>query len=352
MATSITQYHAEWLSLIEVSDPFLSINTLQRVFPQGLNDVEATLAAQLRANYNQWLTRFKEPSIHRAWAIYILKTLLEWDDRVLAEGQAIPNTLKYIDETSGEIVRPSFMLHEPRHPDRPCALIMTYPQTQEMEKLVPKSQWAASPAARMLALLRYTGVTLGIVTNGDQWMLVSAPQNGGTASYISWYAELWNEERLTLQAFISLLNARRFFGVAEEDTLEQMLIQSADDAQEVTDQLGTQVRHAVEILVHALDRADQDNKGALLKEVSESKLYEAALTVMMRLVFLFSAEDAGCFCWAMMFMIRTTPCPRCVPNYTRLQIDMARKYLNGAQTHGVVCWQLSAWSTTDRRMKI
>lgn len=103
------------------------------------------------------------------------------------------------------------------------------------------------------------------------------------------------EERLTLRAFVSLLDAHRFFGVADEDTLGKMLDESADDAQEVTDQLGMQVRHAVEILVRALDRCDQDLPGKLLDGVTKSRLYEAALTVMMRLVFLLSAEERGLF---------------------------------------------------------
>ena len=66
---------------------------------------------------------------------------------------------------------------------------------------------------------------------------------------------------------------------------------SAQDQQEVTDQLGYQVRQAVEVLVQTLDRANRDSGGALLKGVPEDKLYDAALTVMMRLVFLFCAEE-------------------------------------------------------------
>jgi len=133
-----------------------------------------------------------------------------------------------------------------------------------------------------------------VVTNGEHWMLINAPMNG-LAGYVSWYAELWGEERLTLRAFYSLLNLRRFFGVADEDTLGALLDESANDAQEVTDQLGLQVRHAVEILVRSLDRADQDSGGSLLANVSEAQLYQAALTVMMRLVFLLSAEERGLF---------------------------------------------------------
>jgi len=74
-------------------------------------------------------------------------------------------------------------------------------------------------------------------------------------------------------------------------TLEALLEASAQDQHEVTDQLGYQVRQAVEILIQAIDKADQDRGRTLLAGVSEDRLYEAALTVMMRLVFLLSAEE-------------------------------------------------------------
>src|SRR5205085_9448620 len=47
------------------------------------------------------------------------------------------------------------------------------------------------------------------------------------------------------------------------------------------------------VLIQSLDRADQDHGRQLLSSVPEAELYEAALTVMMRLVFLFSAEERG-----------------------------------------------------------
>ena len=88
-----------------------------------------------------------------------------------------------------------------------------------------------------------------------------------------------------------MLCADRFFSVPENETLEALLDKSADDQQEVTDQLGYQVRKAVEVLIQALDKADQDHGRKLLADVDEKVLYESALTVMMRLVFLFCAEE-------------------------------------------------------------
>src|SRR5262249_9075637 len=107
----------------------------------------------------------------------------------------------------------------------------------------------------------------------------------------SWYASLWLEEQITLRAFRTLLGTHRFFAVPATETLEAMLDESAQNQQEITDQLGYQVRNAVEVLIQSLDRSDQDHGRELLAGVPETVLYEAALTVMMRLVFLFSAEE-------------------------------------------------------------
>ena len=123
-------------------------------------------------------------------------------------------------------------------------------------------------------------------------MLVDAPREQ-TTGFVSWYAQYWLEEKVTLQAFRTLLSVQRFFGVDERDRLDALLAESANDQQEVTDQLGYQVRRAVEVLVQAIDRIDRDRKGSLLRGVTEKQLYEAALTLMMRLVFLLSAEEQG-----------------------------------------------------------
>ena len=218
----------------------------------------------------------------------MLRNTLDLGD-VLVEGQKIPQTLKADLAEHGETLRPDKVVMEPGG-GKARLLIQTYPLRQKLSRVVEGKPWAASPDTRMMQLLHDTGVRIGLVTNGDQWMLVDAPK-GETTGYASWYASLWLEEPKTLQAFRTLLSSYRFFGVPEEETLERLLAQSARDQQEVTDQLGYQVRQAVEVLVQTIDRANRDSGGALLKGVPEDKLYEAALTVMMRLVFLFCAEE-------------------------------------------------------------
>lgn len=52
---SISRHHAEWLSLLEVSGPFLSMPVLLRAFPQGLDAHDADLTRDLRLAYDEWL---------------------------------------------------------------------------------------------------------------------------------------------------------------------------------------------------------------------------------------------------------------------------------------------------------
>ena len=294
---SIARQHAEWLSLIEVSGPFLSMPVLLNVFPQGLekDEQEAELRRTLHMAYDEWADNqagvHPEPAIHREWLRFVLANVLEMPKEMLPEGQALPPELRAYMPEHSETLLPDMALISPDDPG-PRLLIKLYPAGQDLDKPIAGLHWKASPATRMMELLRRTGVRLGLVTNGERWMLVDAPLNE-TTGFASWYAALWLEEPITLRAFRSLLGVRRFFGVPDDETLEAMLTKSASNQQEVTDQLGYQVRRAVEMLVQSLDRIDKDRNRKLLRTVSETDLYEAALTVMMRLVFLLSAEERG-----------------------------------------------------------
>lgn len=289
---SITRHHNEWLSLVPNSGPFLSVPVLASVFPQGLDAHDADHARQLRMAFEEWVDSQSGPrpdsGLHRAWIRLVLAETIGYDE-LLAEGQAIPQTLKSDVAEYGETLRPDWIVNDPAT-KLARVLVQVYPRSQSLAKPVASFRWSASPETRMMQLLHDTGVRLGIVTNGDHWMVVNAPKNE-TTGYASWYANLWLEEPITLRAFRTVLGADRLFSVPEDETLEKLLDKSADDQQEVTDQLGYQVRKAVEVLIQALDKADQEHGRKLLADVDEKVLYESALTVMMRLVFLFCAEE-------------------------------------------------------------
>ena len=294
---STARHHAEWLSLVEVSGPFLSLPVLLQVFPNGLEAHEPEQMRLLRLAHEEWEDNQQslqlETAIHRAWVEFVLQETLGLPGEVLLSGQAIPTGLQVTIAEYQETLRPDWVVVNPRdaaEAGQPRLLVQVVPAGQDLEKGLKGSRWAASPATRMMELLHACNVRLGLLTNGEHWMLVNAPK-GETTGYISWYATLWQEEPITLRAFRSLLGVDRFFRVDEPQTLEVMLAQSINSQQEVTDQLGYQVRKAVDVLVQSIDRIDQDRNRSLLQGISETRLYEAALTVMMRLVFLFSAEE-------------------------------------------------------------
>ena len=54
---SIATHHAEWLSLVETSGPFLSMPVLLRAFSSGLEKYERDQIASLREFYEEWLER-------------------------------------------------------------------------------------------------------------------------------------------------------------------------------------------------------------------------------------------------------------------------------------------------------
>ncbi|MCU0549310.1 MAG: hypothetical protein MUC48_08180 [Leptolyngbya sp. Prado105] len=296
---STARHHAEWLSLVEASGPFLSLPVLLKTFPAGLDAHDPEHLKLLRSAFEEWQdNQFglkPEPAIHRAWVEFVLKQTLELPDEVLLSGQQIPSGLSVTFAEQNETIRPDWVVVEPTgtpNAGKPRFLVQIVSAEQGLEKPLKGARSSSSPATRMMELLHACNVRLGLVTNGEHWMLINAPK-GETTGFISWYSTLWIEEHLTLRAFRSLLGVRRFFGVDDSQILEKLLADSLTDQQEVTDQLGYQVRRAVEMLVSAIARLDQDQNGALLKDISESKLYEAALTVMMRLVFLFCAEERG-----------------------------------------------------------
>lgn len=290
-----TRHHADWLSLVEVSGPFVSLPVILRAFPHGLDPRDPAQAKVLRAAYEEWQDNPTAPGKQRAWVLHVLNELLGYPAEFLTEGQAIPFGMEANMSEMGEMLRPDFALLEPGGGDTtgPAQLlIVIYPTEQLLDKPVVGKHWKATPATRMMELLHGAGVPLGLVTNGEHWMLVFAPR-GEITGYASWYGSLWLDEPITLRAFHSLLGVRRFFGVATDNTLLALLNASASDQQEVTDQLGYQVREAVEVLVQSFDALDKENNRSLLKGVIPTSQYEAALTVMMRLVFLFSAEERG-----------------------------------------------------------
>ena len=110
---SIARHHAEWLSLLEISGPFLSMPVLLRAFPQGLDVHDADVFRDLKQAYAEWLEDQRDPAIQTAWVYYVLNRALELPDEVIATGQAIAPSLKATIAEHGETLRPDIVIVEP-----------------------------------------------------------------------------------------------------------------------------------------------------------------------------------------------------------------------------------------------
>lgn len=286
----------DWLNLVEVSGPFVAVPVLKDVFPQGLEALPQGRPRRLRQAYDEWRDAVDENDIdlselHAAWIDEVLNTALEIDKTALCKDAALPENLKVVLPEHGVKVAPDIAVVSKTNADEPLLLIHVYQPDIDLDAKGNFEGLTIAPADRMVTLLRATGCPIGIATNGERWMLVHAPA-GAVTGFASWYARIWSQEPETLRAFVSLLGVRRLFG-PDEGKLPALYDRSLEHQDDVTEALGEQVQRAVEVLIQALDRADEDRNRELLSGVETSELYEAGLTVMMRLVLLLAAEQRG-----------------------------------------------------------
>lgn len=288
--------HSEWLSLIETSGPFLTLSMLEQVFPQGLETVETSTRQQLRAAYEEWREAVDQnddllPELHKEWVRLVLSVLLEFDTDSLVPASELHDAIpKVKSHDNSAAFSPDLLIISPTSREHRVFIAIVHPDT-DLASVKLQDGWPLSLQERMTLLCRTYNIRLGVLTDGERWMLVNAPI-GSTSSQATWYSRLWFQEPITLKAFQSLLGVRRCFGPSQ-DTLESLLDESLKHNEEVTEILGDQVKRAVEVLVQCLDKADQDRNRELLQDIQPSELYEAGLTVMMRLVFLLCAEERG-----------------------------------------------------------
>ncbi|WP_235905590.1 Eco57I restriction-modification methylase domain-containing protein [Actinomyces marmotae] len=234
--------------------------------------------------------------VRDAWVETVLTDVIGWsgDYASAAERPALGEAYRVdSDGFSSVTVTPSAAL---AHGAKIGALVLV---TDPVDSLRAASDdgWAASPIDRMAAMLRSreSACTIGVVTDGRWWALVSAPPGGATASGVV-DCQTWVEEPATRDAFCELLSVRRLLGGKSEDRLPALFERSVLAAEEVTEALGTQVRRAVELVVTALSEAAlnpeaSDRSDPLPEDAHE--VYEAVVTVMMRAVFLLFAEERG-----------------------------------------------------------
>src|SRR5690606_32939975 len=102
-AEEIVSAKHEWLNLLEVSGPFLAVPVLREVFPQGLEELDASRAKRLRSAYEEWRDTVdgddaELDELHTAWIDEVLRTALEADEQVLKAGKDVPASVVELPE--------------------------------------------------------------------------------------------------------------------------------------------------------------------------------------------------------------------------------------------------------------
>ncbi|RZS32203.1 hypothetical protein EV193_11344 [Herbihabitans rhizosphaerae] len=273
---TVAEQHAEWLGLLRPEGPFLALPILTDAFPQGLDTVPDETRSRVR---QAWTEVSADPGpLGPAWQDLILSEVLRFPPSALRTGASLAA------EFPG--LRPDAVVDGPSDAPQPTRLHVY--QREADDPLIAAVDGQPALAEQVAQMCRDTRVPLALLTNGRLWVLVHA-RPGEATSVASFDADLWSEEPVLLRVFASLCCAPRV--LRPDGNLAELFARSAEEHAHVTTTLGGQVREAVELFVAELARLDREAGGALLADVSERDIYRAALTSLMRLVFLLFADE-------------------------------------------------------------
>jgi hypothetical protein len=305
ITANASDLHRQWLELVDTDGPFLAIPPLKRVWPNGIPDFRAnhpdrfdTLTEARRAFEAAWEAFDRDPDgdagvdayrvARDSWVETVLRDVIGWSEALRwstvagVEAQS-PNRAVTV-YAQGALVGG----------DGNAALVHVVDATESLRQ-TPNDLWAATPVDRLEALLHSSGVAIGIVTDGRWWGLVHASGGAVSASGIV-DALTWIEEPRVRDAFFALTDRQHIIGGDPAERLPVLFDESVAAAEEITEALGAQVRRAVELLIQSFSESAADARRRGQSDPLPARthdIYEAAVTVMMRAVFLLFAEERG-----------------------------------------------------------
>lgn len=294
--------HRAWLELVDTEGPFLAIPPLKRAWPQGMprltDDRKAALVDARKDFESGWEKLDRTPDSETVLGSYRVARD-KWVETVLRDVAGWAESLSWGDVPGVQAQSPNRAVTVTAQAalsgvEGAGALVHIVDPTDSLRQ-TPSDLWAATPIDRTEALLRDNNIQLGIVTDGRWWGLVCAREGAMAASGVV-DALTWIEEPRTRDAFLALIGRQRLIGGDPIERLPVLFQESVAAAEEITEALGSQVRSAVELLIQSFSESAADARRRGLPDPLPARIhaaYEAAVTVMMRAVFLLFAEKRG-----------------------------------------------------------
>lgn len=305
-APSGTELHRSWLALVDTEGPFLTLPALLRVWPQAnfpgldsrrladLKVAKASFEAAHDAHATGDLPLHAFRGERDAWVEHVLRDTFGWGDHLVLD-EAVHTT---VASPTGAITATSTAAF--RRGDDIAALVWVVDPVDNLRS-IGTDGWATDTIDRFELMLRASHTPVGVVTDGRWWGLVSAQRDPKTGTSIAAASGIvdafdWVNDPAARHALAALLAPGCLAGGQPEDRLAALFRESVTSAELVTEALGAQVRRAVELIVQAfsesaLDAVRRGEPDPLPEDAGI--IYDAAVTVMMRVVFLLFAEERG-----------------------------------------------------------
>lgn len=163
---------------------------------------------------------------------------------------------------------------------------------EDMDATPNGSKWRASYQIRVERHLNRMAPHIGIHASRDMIRLCYAPpgQAPGTLGFPVEFMQT-AEGRILIDALFMLLGMNRLYRAEEGKTLLDILKDSRNTQDRVTEELAKQIEEALRHLIEGFDAANQRSDGVLLKDFEPIQIYNGLTDVLLRMVFLLYAED-------------------------------------------------------------
>ncbi|WP_211328693.1 Eco57I restriction-modification methylase domain-containing protein [Thermomonospora umbrina] len=297
-----TDQHRAWLELVDAEGPFLAIPPLKRVWPQGMpglsSERKSAFVHALKDFEAAWERLDRSPDSESAQEFYRVARD-KWVETTLRDVAGWAESLSWGEVPGVEAQSPNRAVTISAQASvngvEGIGAIVHVIDPVDSLRQTPSDLWAASPVDRVEVMLRENKIPIGIVTDGRWWGLVCARESTMAASGVV-DALTWIEEPRTRDAFLTLIGRQHLIGGDPTERLAVLFEESVAAAEEITEALGAQVRRAVELLIQSFSESAVEARRRGLPNPLPTRThdsYEAAVTVMMRVVFLLFAEERG-----------------------------------------------------------